>query len=75
MLEQLKEIISGYVDKDMDGVTEETRFVEDLGFNSYDFMCMVGDCEEAFDIQVDEREVTKIRTVGDALRYIASIQE
>lgn len=75
MLEQLKEIISGYVDKDMDSVTEESRFVEDLGFNSYDFMCMVGDCEEAFDIQVDEREVTKIRTVGDALRYIASLQE
>lgn len=73
MLDKLKEIICGYVEKDADSITAESRFVEDLEFNSYDFMCMVGDCEEAFDVQVDEREITKIKTVGDAQKYLESL--
>ena len=34
MLEELREIICEYVDVEPDQVTEEARFVEDLGFNS-----------------------------------------
>lgn len=75
MLEQLKGIIGEYVDVDMDSVTEESRFMEDLGFNSYDFMAMVGEIEEAFDIEVEERAVVNVKTVGDAIRYIKELQE
>lgn len=75
MLEQLKGIIGEYVDVDMDSVTEESRFMEDLGFNSYDFMAMVGEIEEAFDIEVEERAVVIVKTVGDAIRYIKELQE
>ena len=45
MLEELKEVICQYVEVDPEKVTEDARFVEDLGFNSYDFMSMVGDYE------------------------------
>ena len=31
--------------------------MEDLGFNSYDFMSLVGEVEEKYDIEVEEREV------------------
>lgn len=75
MLEQLKGIISEYVDVEMDEITEESRFMEDLGFNSYDFMAMVGEIEETFDIEVEEREVVKVKDVGDAIRYIKELQE
>lgn len=75
MLEQLKGIIGEYVDVDMDSVAEESRFMEDLGFNSYDFMAMVGEIEEAFDIEVEERAVVNVKTVGDAIRYIKELQE
>lgn len=75
MLEELREIICEYVDVEPDQVTEEARFIEDLGFNSYDFMSMVGEIEERYDVEVEEREVVKVKTVGDAIRYIKSLQE
>ena len=74
MLEQLKEIICKYVDVDPEAITEDARFVEDLGFNSYDFMSMVGELEEIYDIEVEEREVVGIRTVGEAIEYIEKLQ-
>ena len=74
MLEQLKEIICQYVEVDPEAITEDARFVEDLGFNSYDFMSMVGELEEIYDIEVEEREVVGIRTVGEAIEYIEKLQ-
>lgn len=73
MLEELREIICQYVDVDPEKVTEDARFMEDLGFNSYDFMSLVGEVEEQYDIEVEEREVVQIKTVGDAMEYISSL--
>lgn len=75
MLEELKEIICQYVDVSPEQITEDARFIEDLGFNSYDFMSMVGEIEEFFDIGVEEREVVNVKTVQDAIEYIRSLQE
>lgn len=74
MLEDLREIICQYVDVKPEQVTEDARFIEDLGFNSYDFMSMVGEIEEEFDVEVEEREVVNVKTVGDAIEYIQSLQ-
>ncbi len=73
MLEEFKEIICQYVDVDADKITEDARFMEDLGFNSYDFMTLVGEIEEKYDIEVEEREVVQIKTVKDAMDYISSL--
>ena len=75
MLEEFKEIICQYVDVDADKITEDSRFMEDLGFNSYDFMSLVGEVEEKYDIEVEEREVVQIKTVKDAMDYISSLME
>lgn len=75
MLEKLKNIICEYVDVDKNEITENSRFVEDLGFTSYDFMSMVGEIEEIFDIEVEERSVADIVTVGEAISYIESLME
>lgn len=74
MLEKLKDIICEYVEVERDVISEDSRFVEDLGFTSYDFMSMVGELEEAFDIEVEEREAAEIITVGQAVEYIESLQ-
>ena len=75
MLEKLKDMICEYVEVDKNAVTENSRFVEDLGFTSYDFMSMVGELEDEFDIEVEERQVEEIRTVGEAVHYIESLQD
>ena len=64
MLDQLKELIVNYVEVDADSITEDSRFIEDLGFNSYDFMSLLGELEQEFDITVDEQEVINLHTVG-----------
>lgn len=74
MLEEMREIICQYVDVEPEQVTEDARFMEDLGFNSFDFMSLIGEVEDRFDVQVEEREVVKIRTVKDAMDYIATLQ-
>ncbi len=75
MLEQLKEIIVNYVEVEAENITMESRFVEDLGFTSFDFMNMLGEIEDAFDIEVDPQKAGNIRTVQEAVDYFTSIQE
>lgn len=70
MLEQLKELIVNYVDVDPASITEDSRFAEDLGFNSYDFICMLGDCEDEFELEVEQTEAAKSKTVGELITYL-----
>ena len=74
MLEKIKEIIINYVEVNPDEITAESRFIEDIGLNSYDFMCMLGDLETELDISVNEAEVVKLQTVGDAIAYIETLK-
>ncbi len=74
MLEQLKEIICNYVEVNPDEITVESRFVEDLGMNSYDFMCLLGDLETELDVTVDEAEIVNLQTVGEAIAYLESLK-
>ena len=74
MFEQLKELIVNYVDVDPDSITGESRFIEDLGFNSYDFMSLLGELEETLGVTVDEQEIVKLHTVDEAIKYIESLK-
>lgn len=70
MLEELKELIRNYVEVEDDEITLDARFSEDLGFNSYDFMCMLGDIEDEMDIEVDEEEAGRCKKVADLVEYL-----
>jgi acyl carrier protein len=74
MLEQMKEIICEFVEVEKEDIRPESRFVEDLGFTSFDFMVMLGEMEERFDVEIDQTELVDIRTVKEAVDYIESIQ-
>lgn len=74
MFNELKETICEYVEINPEEITENSRFIEDLGFTSYDFMSMVGELEDKYDIEVEERDVIQVKTVGDAVKYIQSLQ-
>ena len=74
MFEKMKEIITQYVEIDPEEIKPEARFIEDLGFNSYDIMCMLGDAETEFDIEIDQEEIAKIKTVGELLDYFGGLK-
>lgn len=74
MLEEIKELICNYVEVDPAAITAETKFVDDLGFNSFDFMSFLGEVEEKYGIQVREEEILDLSTVGDAINYIEKLK-
>ncbi|MCD7818421.1 MAG: acyl carrier protein [Clostridiales bacterium] len=75
MFEKFVEIICNYVEVEPENVHPESRFVEDLGFTSFDFMSMLGELEEEFDVEIDEHKVSDIRTVQEALDYLGTLVE
>ena len=50
-------------------ITEDTVFA-DLGADSLDLFQIMSSLEEEFDIEFDNDEVEKIKTVGDAIEYV-----
>lgn len=75
MFEQLTEIICNYVEVERENITPDSRFVEDLGFTSFDFMSMLGEVEEELDVEVDLSEVSELRTVGEAVEYLQKLKD
>ncbi len=75
MLEKLKEIIMNYVEVKEEAITPEARFMEDLGFTSFDFMSMLGEIEDEFDVEVDQQKAADIRTVGEAVEYLEQLSK
>ena len=74
MFDKLVEIIGNYVE--VDGtITPDSRFMEDLGFTSFDFMSMLGELEDEFDVEIDQQEVANIRTVGEAAKYLEKLSK
>ena len=73
MFEKLVNIICNYVEVDPENIHPESRFMEDLGFTSFDFMSMLGEVEDEFDVEVEQSEVMNIRTVGEAVDYLEKL--
>ena len=51
-------------------LTDEASFMEDLGADSLDTVELVMAFEKEFDIDIPDEEAEKLRTVGDALKYL-----
>ncbi|MCI8584594.1 MAG: acyl carrier protein [Lachnospiraceae bacterium] len=73
MFEKLAEIICNYVEVEQGDIHPESRFMEDLGFTSFDFMSMLGELEDEFDVEIDQQEVSDIRTVQEAVDYLQKL--
>ena len=69
MLEKLKKILAKVLpDVDMSEVTEATRLIEDLEFDSLAIMMMSMELEDAFGFKFTE--FVKFETVGDVCKYV-----
>lgn len=73
MFDKLADIIVNYVEVKREDIKPESRFMEDLGFTSFDFMSMLGEVEEELDVEIDEEEAADIRTVQEAVDYLNRI--
>ena len=69
-LEKLKELIADVLNVEVDDITEDTTFVDDLGADSLDIFQIIMGIEETFDIEIDNDDAEQISTVGDAVEQI-----
>lgn len=71
---EFKNIVAQYSKVKPEEMTNDMRFREDLGFSSLDFMSFLGELEDTFDIELEESEVLKILTLGEALQLLDDLQ-
>ncbi len=70
MLNTIRKVIVEFVDVDEEKITSETRFIEDLELNSYDFANIIGKLEEILDIEIPDRDLRDLETIRDVEEYL-----
>jgi acyl carrier protein len=68
--EKVRDIIVEELGVERDKVTDDASFMEDLGADSLDTVELVMAFEKEFDVDIPDEDAEKIRTVGDAMKYL-----
>lgn len=68
--EKVKEIVADQLDVPQDEVEPGKSFTDDLSADSLAIVELVLALEEKFEVKIPDDEVDKIKTVGDAIKYI-----
>ena len=71
--EKVKKIIAEHLCiDDMSKITDDAKFIDDLGADSLDTVELVMAFEEAFDVEIPDEKAETILTVGDAISHLES---
>lgn len=69
--EKVKEIVSQQLDVDQADIKDDASFIDDLEADSLAIVELVLAFEEQFEIDIDDEDTEKIKTVQDAINYIS----
>ncbi len=67
---KLKEIIASVLSVDVNEITQDTTFTEDLGADSLDVYQIILNIESEFEIEINSEDAEKIKNVGEAVTLI-----
>ena len=70
LYEKVRDVIVRELSVPESRVTEEATFDGDLSADSLDVVELVMALEDEFDVEIPEEDAEKIKTVGDAVRYL-----
>ena len=71
--ERVRKVTAETLKVDMGRITDDARFVEDLGAESIQSIELIAAFEEEFDIEMDEEAATGAKNVGDAVTFIQNV--
>ncbi|MBQ3087268.1 MAG: acyl carrier protein [Clostridia bacterium] len=74
MIERLIAVVGEYVSVDRKDITEETSLRQELGLNSLDLVNLAVSVEHEFGVEISDRKLTMIKTVGDMIRHIENAE-
>lgn len=72
ILAKVRSVVAEKLNVGEDQVTEDAKFVEDLGADSLDQVELIMALEDEFDLKIPEEEAEQLVTVKAALDYIES---
>ena len=76
IFQTMRDLVSEQFAMEPAEVTMDTSFEEDLGADSVDLVELVMAMEEEFEVgEIQEEDLGKLKTVGDAVNYIAGKQK
>ncbi len=66
------ELLRAVTEKDVqeEDVTLESRYLEDLGLTSIQLVDLVMAIEERFNVEIEDVDLAKLRTVGQTVDYL-----
>jgi len=71
IFEKIADLIAEQFSVDLNSITMDTTFKDDLGADSLDIVELSMALEEEYGLdEMDEKEISKIITVGDLVRYL-----
>jgi len=70
--EKVVNIISNKLGLPKEEVTPAASFTMDLGADSLDTVELIMDFEKEFELKISDEDAMNIKTVGDAVEYIAA---
>ena len=69
--DKVKKLIAEHLGiDDMSKITDDAKFIDDLGADSLDTVELVMAFEEAFDVEIPDDKAETILTVGDAISHL-----
>lgn len=68
---KIKEIISAQFNIEADEITIDTNFTDDLNADSLDLVELIMAFEDEFNLEIEDEDVTNIKTVSDAIEEIS----
>ena len=70
---KIKEIVAEKLEVGIDQVTDEAKFIDDLGADSLDVVELIMTLEDEFDVEITDEQAEKIITVGDAIDFMKAL--
>ena len=70
MLERIKKVLNNYTEIPSEELTPETDLIKDLDLTSLDVIDIVLAFEDEFDIEIPDRAIRDLLTVGDIEKYL-----
>ncbi len=74
IFEKVQEKVAEQLGADIDEISMESSFIDDLGADSLDIVELLMALEEEFDIEIPDEEAEKLASVGDVVEYIKNNQ-
>lgn len=75
VFDKVKKVIVEQLGVDENEVTPDASITDDLGADSLDQVELVMALETEFNLDIPDEEAEKIKTVGDAVRYVEEVSE